>query len=60
MITKEKLLKHINNFPKEISIEELIEKLLFIEKIESRLKLSDNNETVSEEELESEMKKWFK
>jgi ubiquinone/menaquinone biosynthesis C-methylase UbiE len=31
MITKEKLQEHISKFPDQISIDELIEKLIFIE-----------------------------
>ena len=35
MITKEKLKEHIDKFPdKEFSIDELIERLIFIEKLE--------------------------
>jgi predicted GIY-YIG superfamily endonuclease len=60
MITKTRLKKHLEGFPEEFTIEELIERLLFIEKIEKRIQQSDNNETISEEELETEMKKWFK
>ena len=33
-ITKEKLIKHIDDFPDEITIEEVIERLIFIEKLE--------------------------
>ncbi|WP_170124590.1 hypothetical protein [Algoriphagus yeomjeoni] len=51
MITKRKLLKHIQQFPEEMSMEELIEKLLFIEKLEKRIAESDTGEVISEEEL---------
>ncbi len=59
MITKERLIKHINKFPEEISIDELIDKLVFIEKLEKRVELSKNDETISEEALEKEVEKWF-
>lgn len=59
-ITKEKLQKHIDSFPNEISIDEVIERLIMIEKIETRIKESENNETISEEELKNEMEQWFK
>mgnify|MGYP000336082736 CR=1 FL=1 len=35
MITKEKLQEHISKFPDKISIDELIEKLVFIDKLEN-------------------------
>ena len=60
MITKEKLQQHISNFPDQISIDELIEKLIFIDKLESRIESSNRDETISEEELDNEMKQWFK
>ena len=60
MITKEKLQKHIDKLPESISIDELIDKLIFIDKLEKRIEASKNDETISEEELEKEMKEWFK
>ncbi|WP_034671254.1 hypothetical protein [Epilithonimonas caeni] len=59
IITKEKLKKHIDDFPDEISIEEVIERLIFIEKLEERLQQSDKNETVDEDQLKSEIQQWF-
>ncbi|MFK8061455.1 MAG: hypothetical protein AB8B78_15380 [Polaribacter sp.] len=60
MITKEKLQEHISKFPDQISIDELIEKLVFIDKLETRIQLSEAKTSISEEELENEMDKWFK
>lgn len=60
MITKEKLQKHIEAFPEIISIDELIDKLVFIDKLEKRVQASENNETISTIELEKEMSEWFK
>lgn len=54
-ITKEKLKKHIDDFPDEISIEEVIERLIFIEKLEERLQESDKNETIDEDQLKFEL-----
>jgi len=59
MITKKKLKKQIKNLPEEFSIDELVEKLILIEKIENGEKQSLNGETISEIELENEIKKWF-
>lgn len=60
MITKEKLQAHIAKFPDEISIDELIEKLVFIDKLEKRIQLSEANTSISEDNLENEMQQWFK
>ncbi len=58
-ITKEKLLQQIATFPDEITIDEIIERLIIIEKLETRIKESENDETISEEELKNEMETWF-
>lgn len=58
-ITKEKLHKQIDEFPDEISIDEVIERLIMIEKLEIRIKESDENDTISEEDLKKEMGQWF-
>ena len=60
MITKEKLQEHISKFPNEIHIDDLIDRLVFIDKLEKRIQASDSNEVVSEEELDNETKEWFK
>lgn len=58
MITKEMLYKQIESLPDQLNIEELIEKLLLIEKIESRIVESDNDDTLSEECLEDQIQTW--
>ncbi len=59
MITKEKLKSTLTDFPEEFSIDELIERLILIEKIELGNQQSLNNEVISEEELDQEIEKWF-
>ncbi len=60
MVTKEKLLKHIEKFPEKLSIDELIDRLVFIDKLENRIEQSLKGETMTEQELGNEMTKWFK
>lgn len=60
MITKTKLKDQLENFPEEFSIDELIERLILIEKIEKGVKQSDDNQVISEKELDKEVKQWFK
>ena len=59
MITKEKLKKHIEKFPDEMSIYDLIDRLVFVEKLENRILQSKNGETIPDEALKLEMGKWF-
>ena len=60
VITKEKLKNYIDNFPDEISIDDLIDRLVFVEKLETRLKESAKGGSFSEEELNIEIEKWLK
>ncbi len=60
MLTKTKLLKEVEKFPDEFSIDKLVERLIFIEKVEIGNKQSENGDIVSEAELNYEVKKWFK
>lgn len=58
MITKEKVQDQLLQLGNEFSIDELIERLLLIEKIDKGLTQSKNNEVISESELEERMKEW--
>lgn len=60
MITKDKLKHYIDKFPDELSIDDLIEHLVFVEKLENRIKQSKEDDTISEEDLEKEIEQWFK
>ncbi|RLD61477.1 MAG: hypothetical protein DRJ01_07845 [Bacteroidetes bacterium] len=59
MLTKARLKEQIDKFPEKFSIDELVEKLILIEKIETGNKQSENGEVISESEMENEIKKWF-
>ena len=60
MLTKTKLLAEINKFPEEFSIDELVERLIVIEKVESGNKQSEDDQIISEAEMDYEIKRWFK
>jgi hypothetical protein len=59
MITKAKLKEQIENFPEQFSIDDLIERLILVEKIEKGKSQSENDKILSENEFDEEMKKWF-
>lgn len=60
MIKKNQLKETIESFPDEFTLEELVDKLILLDKIEKGNRDSIEGNTVSEVELEAEMKKWFK
>ena len=59
MLVKSIVLEAINDLPEKFSMDELFEKMYVIEKIENGLKQSENGQTISEEELDKEIKTWF-
>ena len=59
MITKAKLKEQIEKLPDSFTIDELVESLVFVEKVESGLEDSKNNKKISEQDLEDKMKAWF-
>ena len=59
MITKTRLKEQLEYLPEEFTIDELIDRLILIEKIERGIKQSDNGEEISEQELNKEISKWF-
>jgi hypothetical protein len=60
MITKTKLKETLDKFPEEFTVDELIDKVILIDKIERSNQESEKGETITEEELDKEIKKWFK
>ncbi len=59
MITKAKLKEQIKTLPNEFSIDELVDRLILIEKIDKGEQDSLNGNTISEEEMDKEIEKWF-
>jgi hypothetical protein len=60
MITKEKLNQTISDLPDRFSLDTLMEKLILIDKIDKGNLHSEQGQTISEEELDIEIQKWFK
>ncbi len=60
MLTKNKLDKTIRNLPETFTIDELIEQLLFTEKIEEGIKQADEGKVVTNEDIRLMIEKWSK
>lgn len=60
MLTKKRLKEQIEQFPDEFSIDELVERLIFMDKVERSEQQSMNNETIPHDKIDSEIEKWFK
>ena len=59
MITKERLLKSIADMPDNINIDDLLDQVLLIQKIEAGLIQSAQNQVTEHHSLKEEMKTWF-
>lgn len=60
MVTKSKLIETIEKFPENFTIEELMDKLILLDKVDRGNQQSIQGEIVTELELDQEMQKWFK
>jgi len=60
MLTKDKLRQSINKLPDTFTIDELIDQLIFIEKIEEGLEQSKEGKVLSNEDVKEIIEKWSK
>ena len=60
MITKEKVLQAVQGLPDETSVEEAVERLLFLAKIEKGLQQADAGQTVPHATVKENVAKWLK
>ena len=55
---RDKVIESIKELPQEFELETLIERLIFIEKVEQGLKQIEEGATISHEQIEQIAKKW--
>ena len=60
MITKSKLLSSIKDLPDKFSVDELIDRLVLMQKIEIGLEQSKKGQINSTKEAKQKLSKWFK
>jgi hypothetical protein len=59
MTTKDKIINGIKNLPDTVSIDDILDQIILVEKIEKGIYQSDNNQVVPDEELEKRLGKWL-
>lgn len=57
-MTKEKVLEAIKDMPKDFQLDELIDKLIFIEKVEEGIKQVSEGQGVPHEEVKKIISEW--
>jgi len=60
MLTKSNVIKTISNFPDNFTLDELVEKLIFMDKVERGLEQSLANNVFSEDEAKKKLSKWLR
>lgn len=60
MISKKNVIQGLEKLPDHLSIDDLLDRLLLIEKIETGLKQSEQDETVSTEDARKRLEKWLR
>jgi len=58
MLTKEKLNRTIKNLPDSFTIDELIDQLIFMEKVEEGFNQSEENKVITNEDVKAMIDKW--
>ena len=60
MTSKEKVLHAVQGLPEDASIEDAMERLLFLAKMERGLEQADAGQTLSHAEVKEKMAKWLR
>jgi len=60
MVTKEKVIASLEGMPDEFDLDELFERLIFIQKVEKGLEDANAGRVISAEDLLKEVKTWGK
>ncbi|MGF7040929.1 hypothetical protein [Mucilaginibacter lappiensis] len=60
MLTKDKVKELIDHMPETFSVDDLVERVFLLEKIESAQKEIENGEGIDWEDLKKEMDSWLK
>ena len=59
MLTKANVIKTITRFPDNFSIDELVDKMILLEKIEKGIQDADKGRVISENELAKRIEEWL-
>ncbi len=60
MLSRAQVFNTIEKLPEQFSIDQLIDKLLFIDKVETGLKQSASGEVNTKEQAKQKLSKWLK
>jgi hypothetical protein len=59
MTTKDKIISGIQNLPDSVTIDDILDQIILVEKIEKGIDQSNKNQVVSDDELDKRLGKWL-
>jgi hypothetical protein len=59
MTIKEKVINGIKNLPDTVDIDDILDQIMLVEKIEKGVDQSNKNQVLSDDELENRLGKWL-
>lgn len=60
MLDKQRIIQTIKELPQSFTIDELMDHLVFVQKVESGMEQSKNGQTISNDEAKNKLGKWLK
>lgn len=60
MLNKDAVIKTVLTFPDKFSVDELVDKMILLDKIEKGIQQADNKEVITEEEFDKKLDEWLK
>jgi hypothetical protein len=60
MITKTKLISSLDNLPENLTVDQVIDHIIFVEKVEKGMSDSENNRVNTKEQAKHKLSKWLK
>lgn len=60
MLSKSNVIKTIAKFPEHFSVDDLVDKMILLDKIEKGMQQADNKQIISDEELDKKIEEWLK
>jgi predicted transcriptional regulator len=59
MLTKAKIISGIQKLPDSVTIEEVLDQIILLEKIEKGIEQADNGQVLSEEDVDKKIRIWL-
>jgi len=59
MLTKERIIETIQNMPDNFSVDDILERIIFVAKVEKALAESEKGNVITTEEAKQKLAKWL-